>query len=130
MHGLAAAAQAALVDETLAVLDHPDFAPIFAPGSQAEVPVVALLGGRGLAGQIDRLVVTAEAVMIVDYKTLRPPPQDEASVPVAYLDQLAAYRAAVGAIYPGRQVRCALLWTEGPRLMPVSSALLDRHAPA
>jgi ATP-dependent helicase/nuclease subunit A len=112
------------------VLDHPDFAPIFAPGSQAEVPVVALLGGRGLAGQIDRLVVTAEAVMIVDYKTLRPPPQDEASVPVAYLDQLAAYRAAVGAIYPGRQVRCALLWTEGPRLMPVSSALLDRHAPA
>jgi ATP-dependent helicase/nuclease subunit A len=130
VHGLAAAAQAALVDETLAVLDHPDFAPIFAPGSQAEVPVVALLGGRGLAGQIDRLVVTAEAVMIVDYKTLRPPPQDEASVPVAYLDQLAAYRAAVGAIYPGRQVRCALLWTEGPRLMPVSSALLDRHAPA
>ena len=88
------------------------------------------LGGRGLAGQIDRLVVTADAVMIVDYKTLRPPPRDEAAVPSAYLDQLAAYRAAIGAIYPGRQIRCALLWTEGPRLMPVSSALLDRHAPS
>jgi ATP-dependent helicase/nuclease subunit A len=130
VHGLASAAQSALVDETMAVLAHPDFAPIFAPGSQAEVPVVALLGGRALAGQIDRLVVAADEVMIVDYKTLRPPPRDEAAVPAAYLDQLAAYRAAIAAIYPGRQVRCALLWTEGPRLMPVSSGLLDRHAPS
>jgi ATP-dependent helicase/nuclease subunit A len=129
VHGLSATAQAALVAETLAVLQHADFAPLFAPGSAAEVPVVALLGGRALAGQIDRLVVTADAVMIVDYKTLRPPPADEAAVPAAYLDQLAAYRAALAAIYPSRPVRCALLWTEGPRLMPVSTALLDRHAP-
>ena len=63
------------------------------------------------------------------YKTLRPPPQDEAQVPAAYLDQLAAYRAAIAVIYPGRAVRCALLWTEGPRLMPVSAERLDRHAP-
>ncbi|HEX7967075.1 MAG TPA: PD-(D/E)XK nuclease family protein, partial [Stellaceae bacterium] len=108
---------------------HPDFAPLFAPGSQAEVPVVGLLGERALAGQIDRLVVAQDAVLIVDYKTLRPPPLEEAEVPDAYLDQLAAYRAAVTAIYPGREVRCALLWTEGPRLMPISSARLDRHAP-
>ncbi len=60
---------------------------------------------------------------------LRPPPLEEAEVPDAYLDQLAAYRAAVAAIYPGREVRCALLWTEGPRLMPISAARLDRHAP-
>jgi ATP-dependent helicase/nuclease subunit A len=130
VHGLVAAAQADLLDETLAVLDHPEFAPIFAPGSQAEVPLVGLVGhGRALAGQIDRLVVTADEVLIVDYKTLRPPPFDEREVPEAYLDQLAAYRTAIAAIYPGRRVRCALLWTEGPRLMPISSASLERHAP-
>jgi ATP-dependent helicase/nuclease subunit A len=128
-HGLAPERQAELAAETLAVLDHAEFAPLFAPGSEAEVPVVALIAGKALAGQIDRLVVTADAVMIVDYKTLRPPPKDEAAVPGAYLEQLAAYRAAIAAIYPGRAVRCALLWTEGPRLMPVSAALLDRHAP-
>jgi ATP-dependent helicase/nuclease subunit A len=50
-------------------------------------------------------------------------------VPLAYLDQLAAYRAAVAAVYPDRQVRCALLWTDGPRLMPVSPERLARHAP-
>ena len=129
VHGLSIRAQEMLAAETLAVLDHPDFAALFAPGSQAEVPVVGLLGDRALSGQIDRLVVTDEAVLIVDYKTLRPPPLDEADVPAAYLDQLATYRAAIATVYPGREVRCALLWTEGPRLMPISAARLTRHAP-
>ena len=130
VHGLSPETQDALLTETLAILAHPDFAPLFAPGSAAEVPVIGLLGEQALAGQIDRLVVGEETVLIVDYKTLRPPPLDEDAVPEAYLDQLAAYRAAVATIYPDRSVRCALLWTEGPRLMPISSALLDRHAPA
>ena len=129
VHGLDPLQREALVAETMAVLDHPEFASLFAPGSQAEVPVVALLGNRALAGQIDRLVVTDDAVLIVDYKTLRPPPRDEAETPGAYLDQLAAYRAAIAVIYPGRTVRCALLWTEGPRLMPISAARLDAHTP-
>jgi ATP-dependent helicase/nuclease subunit A len=129
VHGLAAADQEAVAAETMAVLDHADFAPLFGAGSQAEVPVVALLGGRALAGQIDRLVVGDREVLIVDYKTLRPPPLHEEQVPPPYLAQLAAYRAAIAAIYPGRTVRAALLWTEGPRLMPVSGALLDRHLP-
>jgi ATP-dependent helicase/nuclease subunit A len=124
VHGLDAAAQRAIRDETLAVLDHPAFAPIFGPGSQAEVPVVGLIGGRALAGQIDRLVVTGDEVLIVDYKTLRPPPLSEAQVPDVYLRQLAAYRAAVAAIYPRHRIRCALLWTDGPRLMPIGDSRL------
>jgi ATP-dependent helicase/nuclease subunit A len=130
VHGLAPEAREALLAETLAILAHPDFAPLFAPGSVAEVPVIGLLGELALAGQIDRLVVGEAAVLIVDYKTLRPPPLDEADVPEAYLDQLAAYRAAIATIYPDRPVRCALLWTEGPRLMPISAAALDRRDPA
>jgi ATP-dependent helicase/nuclease subunit A len=102
------------------VLDDPESAPLFAPGSAAEVPVVGLLDGRALSGQIDRLVVTDDAVLIVDYKTMRPVPASEGEIPAAYLDQLAAYRMAVAAIYPTKQVRCALLWTDGPRLMPIS----------
>jgi ATP-dependent helicase/nuclease subunit A len=134
VHGLAPAAQQELLAETLAVLEHPDFAPLFAPGSAAEVPVIGLLGERALAGQIDRLVVGESSVLIVDYKTLRPPPLDEQAVPPAYLDQLAAYRAAIATIYPGHAIRCALLWTEGPRLMPISfrgqeSGVRDRESP-
>ncbi len=125
IHGLDQAAQAAMLRETLAVMEHPDFAPLFAPGSAAEVPVVGLVQGRALSGQIDRLVVTGDAVLIVDYKTLRPVPRGADEVPAAYLDQLAAYRAAVAAVYPEKEIRCALLWTDEPKLMPIASGRLD-----
>ena len=119
-HGLSIEEQDEIRNETLAVLGHPDFAAIFGPGSQAEVPLVGLVQGHALSGQIDRLVVEKDRVLIVDFKTLRPPPATEEEVAPLYLRQLALYRAALSEIYPGREIRCALLWTEGPRLMPIS----------
>jgi ATP-dependent helicase/nuclease subunit A len=128
-HRLPEEAQDEIRRETLAVLDHPDFAPLFGPGSQAEVPLVGLIGGHAVSGQIDRLVVAGNRVLIVDYKTLRPPPATEAEVAPVYLRQLAVYSAALERIYPGRDIRCALLWTEGPRLMPVSPERLASYLP-
>jgi ATP-dependent helicase/nuclease subunit A len=129
VHGLTVGEQAGIADETLAILDDPGFAALFGPDSQAEVPIVGLVGDYAIAGQIDRLVVGASEVLIVDYKTLRPPPADEAMVPPAYLRQLAAYRAAISRIYPSHDVKCALLWTDGPRLMSINPTLLDRWIP-
>ena len=43
--------------------------------------------------------------------------------------QMAAYRAVLREIYPDRPVSAALLWTDGPRLMALPGALLDRWAP-
>ena len=124
VHGLTPEARAVIAAEALAVLEEPRFAPIFGLGSRAEVPVVGLIGNRALSGQIDRIMVTEDSVLIVDYKTLRPAPASEAEIPPLYLDQLAAYVAAVAAIYPKKHVRAALLWTDGPRLMPVSTETL------
>jgi ATP-dependent helicase/nuclease subunit A len=129
VHGLAAAEQDEIREETLAVLADPDFAPLFGPASQGEVPVTGLVRGHALSGQIDRLVVSDREVLIVDYKTLRPPPANEAAVPAIYLRQLALYREALVQIYPGREIRCALLWTEGPRLMPLAPERLLGHLP-
>jgi ATP-dependent helicase/nuclease subunit A len=124
VHGLAAETRADIAAETLAVLEEPDFAPIFGLGSRAEVPVVGLVGNRAISGQIDRILVTDDAVLVVDYKTLRPAPASEAEIPALYLDQLAAYVGAVRAIYPEKRVRAALLWTDGPRLMAVRDETL------
>ena len=118
---------AALAAETMAVLDHKDFASLFGPGSKAEVPVTGLIDGRVLSGQVDRLVITAAEVMIIDYKTNRPPPTDVNAVSPAYLFQMAAYRAGLRAIYPGHKVRCVLLWTDGPYVTELPDDLLD-HA--
>jgi ATP-dependent helicase/nuclease subunit A len=129
VHRLAAAEQDDIVRETLTVLNHSEFAPLFGPGSQAEVPLVGLIGGYAVSAQIDRLIVEQNHVLIVDYKTLRPPPVDEHEVAPIYLRQLATYRAALARIYPGREIRCALLWTEGPRLMPISPEILAGYLP-
>jgi ATP-dependent helicase/nuclease subunit A len=129
---LAPRTRESIVMETLAVLRHPTFAPIFGPTSRAEVPIVAEIEaphGKGerlrLTGQIDRLAVLENEVLIVDYKTNRPPPDNPVGVAAAYLLQLAAYRIAVSRIFPGRGVRAALLWTDGPRLMVMPDAVLD-----
>jgi ATP-dependent helicase/nuclease subunit A len=128
-HGLSTEEQDKLWHDTLGVMSQPDFAPLFGPGSQAEVPLVGLIGGRAVSAQIDRLVVANDRVLIVDYKTMRPPPAVEQEVPPIYLRQLAIYRAALARIYPGREIRCALLWTAGPRLMPISSEILAGYLP-
>ena len=108
-----------IVRETLAILAHPEFAAIFGTGSLAEVPVTGLMDGRLVSGQIDRLLVTKKDILIIDYKTNRPPPRHVHDVSPLYLRQMQAYAATLRAIYPGRTVRAALLWTDGPRLMPL-----------
>ncbi len=128
-HGLAADEQDDIRRETLAVLNHPDFAAIFGLRSQAEVPLVGLIGGHALSGQIDRLVVEDDRVLIVDYKTMRPVPASEDEVAPLYLRQLAIYREALARIYPGHEIRCALLWTQEPLLMPISHDKLAGYAP-
>ncbi len=103
---LAEALRQEIVAETLAVLADPDFAPLFGPTSLAEVPIVARIGegeeARELTGQIDRLVVLEEALLVLDYKTNRPPPTRPEEVAPAYIAQLAAYRIALQALFPGR----------------------------
>lgn len=121
----------AVLDEVLAILNNPAMAPVFASGSLAEVPLSGLVRmgkeavPRLLSGQVDRLCVTEEGIWIVDYKTQRVPPARMENVPDAYLRQMAIYRAALTQIYPGRPIHCALLWTSGPYLMPLSGDLLD-----
>lgn len=129
-HGLDPAQQAEIAGEALRVLEDPRFAPLFGPGSRAEVPIVGVVGGRVLSGQIDRLCLTDEAVWIVDYKTNRPPPTREEDVAPLYLAQMAAYRAALRRVYPGRTIRCVLLWTDGPYTMEISPDRLAPYHPA
>jgi ATP-dependent helicase/nuclease subunit A len=116
----------ALAEKVLALISEPRFAPVFAPGSRAEVPIVGRLEGRLVSGQIDRLVVTPAEILIVDYKTNHAPPGTAAEAPQGYVRQLALYRAVLSKLYPQRAVRAALLWTETPDLMEISASVLEQ----
>ncbi len=109
-----------IAEETLKVLSHPDFYEIFSSKAQAEVPISGVIDGVGfISGQIDRLLVSDDRVFFVDYKTNRPPPQRAEDVPKAYRNQLNAYGAILRQIYPNKSLYGALLWTDGPNLMPI-----------
>src|SRR5262249_42701528 len=124
------AVRKSIVGETLAVLREPAFAPLFGPQARAEGPIVAEIThpqGRRvlrLTGKIDRLVATGEAVLIVDYKTNRPPPKKVGEVSEAYLLQLCAYRLALANIFSYQPVRAAIVWTDGPRIMEIPEKML------
>ena len=129
---LSQAAREDMIAQALAVLAFPGFAPVFGPGSRAEVSVAGLVpalgAGTAISGQIDRLLITAQEVLIVDFKTHRPPPVTPEAVPGIYVRQMAAYRAALRMIYPNHRVGCALIWTDIPLLTPLSEAQLDDAA--
>ncbi len=121
--------QAEALEEVLRLLAEPALAEALGPDSLAEAPLAGRIGGRLIAGQVDRLLVRHNRVMVLDYKTNRPPPAGLDEIPAIYLRQMAAYRAVLLATFPGRAVECALVWTYGARLMPLPDGLLDRHAP-
>ena len=128
-HELPDGAVETLAAEALAILDHPDLAPAFAPGSRAEVPLTGLIGDAVVGGLVDRLAVLPDRVLVVDYKTNRHTPERAEATPVMYLRQMAAYRAVLRGIFPGRTVRCALVWTRAARVVMLPDELLDTHAP-
>src|SRR5712671_6636695 len=133
--GWTEAEREAVAGGVLALLEDRRFAAVFASGSRAEVSIVGRLDRPGrppalVSGQIDRLVVTPDEVLIVDYKTNHAPPRSLAEVPRTYVRQLALYRAVLKKLYPRLPVRAALLWTETPQFMEISSPALDAELAA
>ena len=109
-----------MLSVTLSTLNDPSFASVFASGGRSEAAIVGTLpNGQMVNGRVDRLIIRPDEVLIIDYKTDRPAPVDAAAVEFAYRVQLAAYRAVLADIYPDRAVRCALLYTDGPRLIEI-----------
>jgi ATP-dependent helicase/nuclease subunit A len=123
-HNLDEAAQKEILNAVMSVLRSSTFKDIFMPNSRAEIPLTGLLGkNRIVSGQIDRLVVMPDKILVLDYKTNRPAPKDKTNVPKAYLQQMGTYRSVLKEIWPDKAIHCALLWTDGPNLMDVTDIL-------
>lgn len=106
-------AREVFVDESLAWIFSP---PPHGWRGLSEVSILHRLAGDQATSQrhhgiVDRLLVGPDRVDIVDYKTNRITPGEAAALAAHYRPQMLAYRDAVAAIYPGRALRCFLLWT-------------------
>lgn len=125
---LPVAERTALAERLMALMATPALAALFGPDSRAEQALAGIIGGTAVAGQVDRLLVTPDEVVLADLKTGRTPASLERT-PVAYLRQMAAYTAILGQIYADRPVRAALLWLETLEVAWLPQDLLRRHLP-
>ncbi len=121
--------RADILSKVLAILDDENFAQIFAPGSRAEVPIVGRIFRAGAApilvsGQVDRLTITDDAVLIADYKSDHSVPAQRDEVE-SYVAQLALYRGVLARLYPDKVVRAALVFTEGPLLFDITTDTME-----
>lgn len=115
-----------LIDTALRLIETPALAEIFAPGGLSEVDLSAYpvaLGGRQMIGAIDRLIVTPERVLAVDFKSNHRVPARTEDVPEGILRQMGAYAAALDQIFPSHQIDTAILWTKTASLMALPPAL-------
>jgi ATP-dependent helicase/nuclease subunit A len=101
-----------LTRAVLGVIEDASLAPLFGPRSAPEVEIVAKLesprGEIAICGRIDRLAETEDEIIVADFKTGSP---RHPATP-AQLRQLAIYRAAAKRLYPGKTIRCALIFTQ------------------
>ena len=122
--------QAEIARQVIAILEDDKFADVFAAGSRPEVPIVGQIARSSgdpilVAGQVDRLIVTGEAVFAIDYKTDGFVPSGLDEVPADYIAQLALYRAVLMRIYPSKNVQAGLLFSAGPILMEIPGPTMD-----
>ena len=122
------AVDATLPEQIMAVMEDATLAPLFSNAAMAEAPIGGFLtrhdGTRlALSGQIDRLVETESAILLVDFKTGTPPKDRNGG---SYLPQMAAYRALMQATRKtDKPVQCALIWTQSGRIDWLDENRLD-----
>ena len=114
-----ASARGEIVEQVCGIIVDGRFSALFGDGSLGEAPLAATLpDGRVIAGTVDRLLVEDRRVSVIDFKTGRVPATDS-EIPNAHRAQMQAYTEALRVIFPGRDVRAALLYTAGPKLIEV-----------
>src|SRR5690606_23899174 len=108
-----------MIRSAMAVLTDTRFAPVFGAGSRPEVALTGAVDGVAISGRMVRLVVPRQRVLVVDFKSNRPAPGRIEDADPAYVLQAALYVSILRQLYPARAVEAALVWTGGPKLMPV-----------
>ena len=109
----------AVCAEVETVLSNKALALLFAENALSEVALSAPSAtlGKRLHGIIDKLVLSGDRVLAVDFKTNATVPEAPQDTPLGILRQMGAYSEALALIYPNRKIETAILWTKTASLM-------------
>ncbi|QMV45851.1 UvrD-helicase domain-containing protein [Wolbachia pipientis] len=82
---------------------------LFDLGGKSEITLSGIINGEPVLVRIDRLCITQDKAIIIDYKSHR-------NVSVSLLNeikkQMLTYKTLVQEIYPNKQVECVVIWVE------------------
>ncbi|MFO8125088.1 double-strand break repair helicase AddA [Yoonia sp.] len=114
-----------LVDDVIALIEKPDLAWLWNTEALNEVVVTADIPGLGrIHGAIDRLIIGQGTITAIDYKSNRLIPKTPEETPLGLQRQLAAYDHALREIFPGHDIRTAILWTHSGTFTALSQQQL------
>lgn len=97
--------QQRIIESATSIFDNPELVYLFADNSYAEVPIMAKIDGKLVSGKIDRLIVSENQVLIIDYKTGKHNAEH-------YEQQLQLYQKILQQIYPQKSVGYKIIWVE------------------
>ena len=120
----------ALLATALGIIAAPRFSALFGPDALAEAPIAATVGSTVIAGKVDRLLIEADRIQLIDFKTGLKVPATAAEAAPYHLRQMAAYVVALAKIFPAKRIDASLLYTATATLIELPPALLAAHAPA
>ena len=110
------------LDEACKTLNNRHFADLFQPDcyreAMNELPVLYQYDRQRIHGQIDRLVINDDSILLIDYKTHQIEDLGQLDLLTGmYSEQIRLYRNAVEKLWPGRKIKSGLLFTHSARLV-------------
>ncbi|MCM1324573.1 MAG: double-strand break repair helicase AddA [Acetobacter sp.] len=114
---LSESAHSSIVTEVLKLCT--TYPELFSTSSMAEVPIIGEMDGKIISAKVDRLVISEDKVIVVDYKTNRPAAKTIEDVPQLYLNQLQIYKNLLQRIYPNKTIDTYILWTNTCNMMKI-----------
>ncbi|MDP2827599.1 MAG: UvrD-helicase domain-containing protein [Sulfuricellaceae bacterium] len=100
--------------EAEAVLSAPNLTRFFDPDQYVSAHnELAFMGSSGELRRIDRLVVFAHEVWVLDYKMSASDSNDLSMLATPYLGQMQVYREAMRTVFTDRPVKCLLIFSGG-----------------
>ncbi len=104
------------LQEAISAFNHPGFKMIFNPEKDCktynEMPLMYMQGQQAIYGLVDRVIKSADTILIVDYKSHQldetETPQDAA---LQFSKQLEYYRNGIKKLWPQHVIKTAILFT-------------------
>ncbi|MDI2113150.1 double-strand break repair helicase AddA [Commensalibacter nepenthis] len=118
-----------LVKQVLRIIEHPELKFLFDIESLVEQPLVGTVNGVVVTGQIDRMRILPDQILLCDFKSGRKVPTQPEETPINYLKQMAAYWALLKLLYPKHQIKPLIVWTDVAQIMFLPEQLLMNYIP-